>query len=199
MKVNKIQLLIIAFLITVSVSLYWLLKPGLEVRPIPPTIVDSEIGEKQIIAITIKNTRPLPIKIIDTHLVSDRHLWVEYSEKGIILDDCSFAYKFLSRGNPYWNEVKTYSLEEVEIGGYQEFNIYFLTQLHQKIGIIEGADLNFTYLNRNYNATIEDINIALLAESADDDLRKMTRKSYPGRGSNIRHNVIINTQHIIQN
>jgi hypothetical protein len=91
------------------------------VRSIPPTIVDSEVDEKQIIAITIKNTKPLPIKIIDTHLTSDRYLWVEYSKKGIILDDCSFAYKFLSRGNPYWNEVKTYSLEEVEIGGYQEY------------------------------------------------------------------------------
>ncbi|MBO8161885.1 MAG: hypothetical protein H0Z24_09675 [Thermosipho sp. (in: Bacteria)] len=184
----KIIFLVLVVLIFIVGS--WILTPSVKViRAIPPTVIDSEVGERQAILIRIQNFRPFSIKITDACLNSDRGMHCMNS--GIILEEGNTAYKFLSEGNPYWEKVELYSFEDIEIKGFGVANIYFMIYLDQKVGLIDNMVFSFKYLGREYLAIIDEIKLAVLAESASKELERVVRKFYPGHGYNIKHPVTI--------
>ncbi|OEF98813.1 hypothetical protein BHF71_10830 [Vulcanibacillus modesticaldus] len=193
MKTFRI-LIIIIVLITLYFALKWFVIPKIYVTPIPPLVIESKIDERQAILIEIKNISPFPIKIVNAYLILNQDIGREsiYEiQKGIIFEEAAISYKFLSEGNPYWDELKRYNLNNVKIKPFQEANVYFLTQLKQNIGLVEEVVIHFSYLGNYYEATIKDVKLAILSNGASNDLKRIINKYYPGSGLNIKHKVVI--------
>lgn len=176
-RLKKYKLLITALALATIFLWVWVLKtPSIYVTQIPPSVINSKIGEQQAFLITIKNNRPFPLYVTDSVLHTEG---LFHTASGITTDDSgAFSYQ-----DPYWRVLEILPSNEYKLSAFAEVKLIFISELNKEIGLIEGASLLYKYLGVEYSTSINGLNMVVLDTGVSEDIKWAMEKMYPGHGN----------------